>query len=82
MRVYIVSYRTAKYFAGKHPPGYAFGYHKTSRIWGSFCQVVGNDPEKGVTVYPLDSPRDTYMLPVCCIRGKYAREALYYARCL
>lgn len=77
MNVRIVGYRKAKELEGPCPRGKAFGYPKNSPVWHSWTRVVSVDADSSrIQVETINTPGEFYTLPVCCVRGKYAREAL------
>nr|DAT41498.1 MAG TPA: Rad50 zinc hook motif [Caudoviricetes sp.] len=77
MRVRIVSYRTAKNMDRKFPRGMAFGYAHTDPIWGSWVKVVRVDGGfSNVLVELTEIPGVFCMVPIKCVRGKYAQKKL------
>ena len=89
MNVRIISYKRAKHYDKTAPTGFAFDYPRSSLIWGNHAKVLrtrlpspspGPGPNSSLspnmTVELILSDGNIYCLPLCCIKQKYAKEAL------
>lgn len=74
MNVRIISYRKAKSLDKFSPRGFAFGYPSSAPIWGNWAKAIRNDG--GFSKVMVELANTLYILPLCCIKQKYAREAL------
>ena len=91
MNVRIISYKRAKHYDKTALIGSAFGYPRSSPIWGNHAKVLrtrlldyipspnsnsnsNSNPDLIVELILPDG--NIYCLPLCCIKQKYAKEAL------
>lgn len=87
MNVRIISYKRAKHYDKTAPTGFAFDYPRSSPIWGNHAKVLRTrllgyipnpnpNPNPNMIVELILPDGNIYCLPLCCIKQKYAKEAL------
>ena len=87
MNVRIISYKRAKHYDKTAPTGFAFDYPRSSLIWGNHAKVLRTrlpslnpslnlNPDPNLIVELILPDGNIYCLPLCCIKQKYAKEAL------
>lgn len=85
MNARIISYKRAKHYDKTAPTGFAFDYPRSSPIWGNHAKVLRTrlldynpspNSNSNLIVELILPDGNIYCLPLCCIKQKYAKEAL------